>query len=71
MGLFDIAILMRDARIVAGRLHPVMGHQGLVALGPVFALALVQLADSRRQMIGAVLLGHASYLPQAALQAFG
>src|SRR6266702_6795366 len=71
MGLFDIPILMCDARIVPGRLHPVMGHEGLVPFGPVFALALVQLADSSRQMIGAVLLGHASYLPHAALQAFG
>jgi len=54
---------MRDARIVPGRLHAVMGHEGLVAFSPVLALALVQLADSSRQMIGAVLLGHASYLP--------
>jgi hypothetical protein len=71
MGLFDIAILMRDARVVPGRLHAVMGHEGLVPFRPVFALALVQLANSSCQMIGAVLLGHPSYLPQAALQAFG
>jgi hypothetical protein len=71
MGLFDIPILMRDARIVPGRLHAVMGHEGLVAFRPVLALALVQLANSSRQMIGAVLLRYASYLPQAALQAFG
>jgi len=48
-----------------------MCHEGLVPFSPVLALALVQLANGRRQMIGAVLLGHASYLPQAALQAFG
>ena len=45
MRLFDISVLMRDARIVPGRLHTVMGHESLVAFRPVFALALVQLAD--------------------------
>jgi len=62
---------MRDARIVPGGLHPVMGHEGLVAFGPVFALAFVQLAHGGRQMIGTMLLRHASYLPQATLQSFG
>jgi hypothetical protein len=46
-----------------------LGQNGLIPLRPVFALALVQVTDSSCQMIGAVLLGHASYLPQAALQA--
>src|SRR6266699_4810772 len=63
MGLFDIPILMRDARIVPGRLHALIGHEGLVAFSPVLALALVGFAVSVRQMIGAVLLGHASHLP--------
>jgi hypothetical protein len=71
MGLFDIAILMRNARIVPGRLHIVMGHQGLVAFCPVLALTLVQLTDSSRQMIGAMLLRDTSYLPEATLQTFG
>src|SRR5512142_683219 len=71
MGLFDVSILMCDARIVPGWLHAVMGHEGLIPLGPVLALTLVQLADSSAQMISAVLLGHAPHLPQAAFQPFG
>src|SRR5438552_12598163 len=46
-------------------------HERLVALGPVFLLALLQLAHRRAQMVGAMLLGHASHLPQTTLQAFG
>ena len=38
MGLFDIAVFVGNALIVPGGLHPVMGHERLVARRPLLAV---------------------------------
>ena len=70
VGLLDVAVLVRDAERVGGRLHPVVAHQRAIAIlrqGPSVAIERV---DRRAQMIGAVALGDASELPEAALDPF-
>src|SRR6266508_3417991 len=71
VGLFDIAILVRFARIVSGGLHVIVVHQGLIALGVVAFAATLDLHDSRREIVGTMLLGHTAELPEAGLQPFG
>ena len=60
---------MRDAGIVAGRLHPVMAAERGVALGLV--LLGREIAIGGRQPVGAVLAGNAAELPERFLQALG
>ena len=70
VGLLDVAVLVRHAERVGGRLHPVVPHQRAVAIlrqGPSVAIERV---DRRAQMIGAVPLGDAPELPEAALDPF-
>src|SRR3984893_14365061 len=45
---FDRAVLVRQAPIVAGRLHAVMGAQGLVAPGLILPCVLPGPGDRRR-----------------------
>ena len=53
---FDRAVLVRHAAIVAGRLHPVMGAQRLVAPGQILArIPGVEIAERRRQAVAAML----------------
>jgi hypothetical protein len=67
----DRAVLMRDTRIIARRLHAVMGDQLFIAPGQVIAGVAVEIAERRRQTVGPVLLGHAAQCPKRVLQAFG
>ncbi len=68
---FDRAVLMRDAAIVAGRLHPVMGAQRVIAPGQVLARILVQVAERGREAVAAMLERRAAERPQRVLQPFG
>ena len=67
----DRAVLVRDAAIVAGRRHAVMGAQRLVAPGQVLLGVAIEIAEGRRQAVAAVLLRHAAERPQRVLQALG
>src|SRR6266852_7496767 len=71
MGLLDVPIFMGNADIVPGGLHAIMGHQRLIASGPVFFLLLAQLTDCRTQMVGTMLLWDTADLPEALFNAFG
>ena len=65
------AVLMRDTAIVAGRLHPVMGTQRVIAPGQILARILVQVAERGRQTVAAMLERCAAQCPQRVLQSFG
>lgn len=71
VSLLHISIFMSYAHIVGGGVHSVVGHQGLIACGPLLALLFGQLMNRGGQMIGAMLLGNAAELPQRLLDAFG
>ena len=62
---------MRDAAIIAGRLHPVMGAQRVIAPGQVLARIRVEVAERRRQAVAAVLARRAAERPQRVLQPLG
>jgi hypothetical protein len=66
---FDRGVLVRDSGIVASRLHSIMLAEGLAALG--FTFLRREVAVSRRQSVGTMLLGHAAQLPQRFLQPLG
>jgi hypothetical protein len=70
VGLLHIAILMGDARIIPGRLHAVVPHEGLVTLGEGFLLIAGQMANCCAQMVGAMLGRNASQLPERLFDAF-
>ena len=71
MRALDRAVLMRDAAIVAGRLHPVMGAQRIVAPGQILARLVIEVAERRRQAVAAMLERRAAECPQRVLQSFG
>ena len=71
MRAFDRAVLVRDARVVAGCGHAVMAHQRRVAFRDVFPRIGRQVAERRRQAVAAMLLGRATERPQRVLQALG
>jgi hypothetical protein len=71
MRLLDIPIFMSDGHIVFGGLHPIMGHQSLIAHRPVFGLCLARVFDGSTQMVGAMLFGHSADLPQRFFDPFG
>src|SRR5438874_13698007 len=54
MRAFDRTVLVRQAPIVAGRLHAVMGAQGLVAPGLILPCVGVEIAERRREAIAAM-----------------
>ena len=70
MRALDRFILVRQATIVAGRFHAVMGAQRLVAARLILLCVLVEIAEGGRQAVAAVLLRHTAQRPQRVLQAF-
>ncbi len=70
VGLFHIAVLMSHPRIVPGRLHAVVGHECLVAGGPLLFLCRFQVLYRRTQVIGPMLLRHSAQLPERFFDAF-
>jgi len=70
VGLFHIAVLMSHPGIVPGRLHAVVGHERLVACGPLLFLFRFQVLHGGTQVIGPMLLGHSTQLPQRFFDAF-
>ena len=70
MGLLDITVLMGDARVVPGRLHAIVPHEPLVALGEGFLLIAGQMPNGCAQMVGAMLDWNAADLPERLFNAF-
>ncbi len=62
---------MRQSAIVAGRLHAVMGAQRLVTAGLILARLLVEIAESGRQAVAAMLQRCSAEPPQGILQSLG
>src|SRR4051812_39567385 len=67
----DGAVLVGDAGVVAGRRHPVMSAESLVATGQVGLGRRVQITEGRRQAVGPVLARGAAERPERVLQALG
>src|SRR5690242_20722046 len=65
---FDRTVLVRQAPIVAGRLHAVMGAQGLVAPRLILPRVGVEIAERRREAIAAMLQRGSAERPQCVLQ---
>ena len=65
----DGAVLVRDTGVVAGRRHPVVGTQRLVATCLVGAGVIIEVAERSRQAVGPVLDRHAAERPKCVLQA--
>src|SRR5438045_5550196 len=61
---FDGAVLVRQAPIVAGRLHAVMSAQRLVASRLVLPRVIVEIAEGSRQTVAAVLQRGLAERPQ-------
>lgn len=70
MGAFDRAVLMRNALVVAGRGHPVMGAQFLIAMREIGLGIRIEAAEGRRQAVAAMIERRAADRPQRVLQAF-
>ena len=68
---FDRAVLVRDAAIVARRLHAVMAAQRLVAARLILPRIVVEIAEGGRQAVAAMLQRRAAERPQRVLQPFG
>ena len=66
----DRPVLVGHAAIVARDRHAVMGAQRPVALGHVVRVGLGEVAEGRRQTVGAVVAGRAAEMPERALQPF-
>lgn len=65
---FDRSVLVGEPRVVARRLHAIVGAQLLVAPGEVGSRIAVEIAECRRQAVGAMQLGHPAECPQGILQ---
>src|SRR3954452_2889505 len=65
---FDRAVLVRQAPIVAGRLHAVMSAQRLVAPRLILPRVIVEIAERGRQTVAAVLQRSLAERPQRILQ---
>ena len=62
---------MRDAGVVAGWRHAVMGAERLVAQRQILLGVGIEIAEGGRQAVAAMLLGNAAERPQRILQALG
>src|SRR5215469_17906111 len=71
MRALNRAIFVRDAAIVPGRHHAVMGAQVLVAACEIFLRMTIEIAERRRQTISAMLARGSTQPPERILQAFG
>ena len=67
----DRAVLVRDTTVVATGGHAVVAAQRLVTGGPVLLDLRCEVAERRRQAVGAVLGRHAAERPERVLQAGG
>ena len=68
---FDRAVLVRDALVVAGRRHAVMGAQLLVALCEIGLRVGVEIAECGRQTVAAVAVRSTAKRPERILQPLG
>src|SRR6516164_4072233 len=68
MRAFDGSVLMRQAPIVAGRLHAVMRAQCLIASRLILPRAVVEIAEGSREAVAAMLQRRAAERPQRILQ---
>jgi len=68
MRAFDRTVLVRQAPIVAGRLHAVMGAQCLVAPRLILPCIGVEIAEGGRETVAAMLPWGAAERPQSILQ---
>ena len=71
MRTLDGAVLVGHAAVVAGGRHPVMPAQRLIPSGPVPRVVLAEVAEGRRQAVGAVFGGNATQGPERGLQPCG
>src|SRR4051812_29043338 len=65
---FDRTVLMRQAPIVAGWLHAIMGAQCLVAARLILPCVGVEIAEGSRQAVAAMLQRGPAERPQRILQ---
>src|SRR6202453_5009527 len=70
MRAFDRTILVRYARIVAGRRHAVMAAGRLVACRQILFGIGAEIAECGREAVASVLLGNPAQRPQGILQPF-
>src|SRR6266542_6996704 len=68
--LFDVPVLVGDAKIVGRGLQVVVRHQEPIALLGLGTPGCTERVDRRAEMIGAVLTRYTAYLPQAGFEAF-
>ena len=68
MRAFDRSILVRQATIVAGWLHAIMGAQCLVAARLILPCVGVEIAEGSRQAVAAMLQRGPAERPQRILQ---
>src|SRR5690348_12056553 len=68
LGTFDRAVLMRQAPMVAGRLHAVMCAQCLVAPRLILPCVGVEIAEGGRETVAAMLQSGPAERPQCVLQ---
>ena len=71
MRALDGAVLMGNAAVVAARDHAVMAAQVLIAAGQVLGGIPVQVAESRRQAVAAMIRRRPAERPESVLQSFG
>jgi len=71
VGAFDRAVLVRDALIVAGRRHAVVGEQILTAEREIGLCIGIEVAEGGRQAVAAVIAWCAANRPQGILKPFG
>ena len=63
------AVLVRDAQVVAGRLHAVVAAQRLVTPGLILGGVAVEVAEGGGEAVGAVLDWGTAERPERVLQA--
>jgi len=71
MGRFHRAILVTGSAVVAGRAHPVVGAQPVVAFGQILLLVGAQVLVGRQQTVGAMFPRGPAEAPQRFLQPLG
>jgi hypothetical protein len=69
--LFDVAVLVRDPEIIGRRLHPIVGHEGGVPVGRLASAVPIERPHRGAEMIGPMLPGHPTDLPQTDFDPFG
>src|SRR5690606_9712554 len=67
----DAAVLVRGARVAAARRHAVVRTQGFITASDIVPRLPVEVAERRREAVGAVLRRRAAQRPERVLQPFG